>query len=180
MAEPSSIETPGALTYGWRWALGLAWFGVIAGFSVVSRSSRELGLPTWWLGPTSDPQPYPIIALPFLVPAAVVALTFTRFRWTPWAAIGAGGVLLLVAIGDAFGDYPRIGVVEIALAVAGTAVGAVSLTGRVRPEPAQARPGSQPRFGDMGSSETDGPELTVREGDEQEPTVWEGDSTGGR
>ena len=47
----------GQLTNGWRFVTGLAWALVIVAYAAVWKTSAELGLNTWWLGPFGDPQP---------------------------------------------------------------------------------------------------------------------------
>lgn len=119
------------LTPAWRWTVALAWIGVFVGLSAVWKTSRELGLPTWWLGPLADPRPIVIMLLPFVAPTLVVLIVFNRVTWAPWAAIGGGVVTAAIAIGD-LNDYTRLGIVELALAAAGTAVGIASFSGRYR------------------------------------------------
>jgi hypothetical protein len=111
--------------------LALAWIGVFVGFAAVWKASRELGLPTWWLGPVSDQQPLYITMVPFLAPSAVVLLAFTRNSHVSWVAIGAGVVSAAVAAGD-LDPFSRFGVVELAIAAAGTGVAIASLAGRYR------------------------------------------------
>ena len=126
---------PGELTPGWMWVHALAWIGVMVGFVMVWKASRELGLPTWWLGPLADQEPLYITMLPFLAPGAVVMLTFVHHPIASWAGIGAGVASALVALGD-LGRFSRFGAVELAIAAAGTAVAIASFTGRYRRPPA--------------------------------------------
>jgi hypothetical protein len=122
---------PGELTPGWMWAHALAWIGVMVGFVMVWKASRELGLPTWWLGPLAEQEPLYVTMLPFLAPAAVALLTFMHHRLASWAGIVAGVVTAAVAAGD-LGRYPRFGAVEMTIAAAGTAAAVASLGGRYR------------------------------------------------
>lgn len=125
------LPRPGELTPGWQWVLRLAWLGVFVGFSSVWKASRDIGLPTWWIGELSDPAPFYVSLVPFVAPTVMVVLTFGRLRTLPWLGLGAAAITATVAVAD-LAPYAGLGLVELTLAVAAAAVSAASLAGRYR------------------------------------------------
>jgi hypothetical protein len=107
------------------------WALVIVAYVAVWKTSRELGLSTWWLGPFGDPQPAFVTMLPFVAPLVMVLLAVNNSRWLPWAGLGAGAVLVLIAVVD-FGTVPRLAIVELAIAAAGVLISVAGLAGRYR------------------------------------------------
>ncbi|MBA2386118.1 MAG: hypothetical protein H0V69_03390 [Acidimicrobiia bacterium] len=121
----------GELTPGWRWVVRAAWLGAFVGYSSVWKASRDIGLPTWWLGQFGNPEPFYVTLLPFLAPAIMVVLSFGRSRALPWLGLGAS------ALGAAIGAidltrYSGLGVVELLIAGAVAAVSLASFSGRYR------------------------------------------------
>jgi hypothetical protein len=122
---------PGQLTVGWRFVVGLAWSGVIVGFMVVWKASRDIGLSTWWLGPAGEPQPFYVSLLPFLAPTAMLLGVVNGARLLPWGGLAAAAVTAAVGLGDV-GRVPGLAAAELALAAGGAAVSVASLGGRYR------------------------------------------------
>ena len=130
-AGAEGSRQPGELTAGWHWVVRLAWLGVIIGFSSVWKASRDIGLPTWWIGELSDPQPLFVAVFPFAAPTAMVALTFGHSRLLPWLGLGASAVTASIGALD-LAPYTGLGVVELSLAAAAAAVSLASFGGRYR------------------------------------------------
>jgi hypothetical protein len=109
----------------------LAWAGVFLGLASVWKTSRTVGLATWWLGSSSDPRLVVVQVAPFVVPVALLIAAWRRVRWLPlWGALGA--VLLAgVAAGD-LGGFTRLSVVEFAVAGAAFLVSIASAAGLLR------------------------------------------------
>ena len=63
------------------------------------KTSRELGLSTWWLGPVGEPQPIFVTMLPFVAPLAMVLLAVNN---VPVAALvrprGGGGARVIAVL----------------------------------------------------------------------------------
>jgi hypothetical protein len=111
---------------------------VFVAFTAVWKSSRELGLSTWWLGPVSEPQPVVVMLLPFVAPAAMLLATLNNVRWLPWGGLVASAGTAAIGIAD-LDRVPRLGLVEVAIAGAAAAVSVASFGGRYRrPEPSAA------------------------------------------
>lgn len=110
---------------------GVVWALVIVGFVAVWKTSQELGLNTWWLGPFGDPQPVYVRMLPFLPALAMLLLVVNNFRWVPWAGLGAAGLTALIGVLD-LGKVTRLGLVELAIAAAGALTSLAGLSGRYR------------------------------------------------
>jgi hypothetical protein len=119
------------LTSKWRFVTGLTWALVIVAYAAVWKTSRELGLSTWWLGPFGDPQPAFVTMLPFVPPLVMVLLAVNNSKWLPWAGLGAAAVLGVVAAFD-FAKVPRLAVVELAIAAAGASIAVAGFGGRYR------------------------------------------------
>jgi hypothetical protein len=126
------VPSPGQLTNGWRFVTGLGWALVIVAYAAVWKTSAELGLNTWWLGPFGDPQPLFVTMLPFIPPLVMVLLTVNNSRWLPWAGLGTAVVLAVIAAFDV-PKVPRLGVVELAIAAAGALLAVAGFAGRYRP-----------------------------------------------
>jgi hypothetical protein len=121
----------GQLTNGWRFVTGLTWALVIVAYVAVWKTSRELGLSTWWLGPFGDPQTPFVTMLPFIPPLVMVLLAVNNSRWLPRAGLGAAAVLAVIAVLD-LGKVPRLALVELAIAGAGALISVASTAGRYR------------------------------------------------
>ena len=126
-------ETPtaGQLTNGWRFVTGFTWALVIVAYAAVWKTSQELGLNTWWLGPFGDPQPPYVTMLPFVAPLAMVLLAVNNSRWLPWAGLGTAAVLAVIAVFD-IAKVPRLAAVEFAIAAAGALIAVAGFAGRHR------------------------------------------------
>jgi hypothetical protein len=130
-----SAPAPGQLTRGWRIATGVTWGLVFVAFTAVWKSSRELGLSTWWLGPVGEPQPVVVMLLPFVAPVAMLLATLNNVRWLPWAGLVASAGTAAIGIAD-LDRVLRLGLVEVAIAGAAAAVSVASFGGRYRkPQP---------------------------------------------
>ena len=125
------MPSPGQLTNGWRFVTGLGWALVIVAYAAVWKTSAELGLNTWWLGPFGDPQPLFVTMLPFIPPLVMVLLAVNNSRWLPWAGLAAAAVLAVIAAFDV-PKVPRLGVVEVAIAAAGALLALAGFAGRYR------------------------------------------------
>jgi hypothetical protein len=121
----------GQLTNGWRLVTGIGWAFVIVAYAAVWKTSYELGLTTWWLGPFGDPQPAFVTMLPFVAPLAMVLLTINNSRWLPWAGLAAAVVLAVIAVLD-LSRVPRLAIVELAIAGAGALLAVAGFAGRYR------------------------------------------------
>lgn len=101
---------------GWRVVLMLGWVGGILGYSTIWAVSRQVGLPTWWLGPRSTPSPVPVMLLPFVLPVIVligIAANLQRIaRYGVFAALATLGV----AAGDA-SNQPGLAVAQLAISL---------------------------------------------------------------
>jgi hypothetical protein len=130
---------PGQLTPGWRLTVLVTWVLAFLGWSAAWKASRELGLATWWLGPTSAPRPWPIMLLPFAPVVVMLVLSIQNARHLPWYGLAASGVGAAIAIGD-LGQVTRLGLVELAISVATALVSVASLGGRYRRSVRSNRP----------------------------------------
>jgi hypothetical protein len=126
-----ATPSPGQLTRGWRIATGITWGLVFVAFTAVWKSSRELGLSTWWLGPVGEPQPVVVMLLPFVAPVAMLLATLNNVRWLPWAGLVASAGTAVIGIAD-LDRVLRLGLVEVAIAGAAAAVSVASFGGRYR------------------------------------------------
>ena len=107
------------------------WVLVFLAYTAVWKASRELGLATWWLGPTAEPRPFPVLLVPFVAPLAMMIATINNSRRLPWYGLAAAAVGVAIAIGD-LGTFRRLGLVELGIAVAAGAVSVASMAGQYR------------------------------------------------
>ncbi len=133
------LPAPGELTTTWRVVTALVWAGVFVAFIAVWKTSVELGMTTWWLGPLGDPRPAPIRMLPYVPPTLMVMITLSSSRFVPYAGLAASAVLAAIGAADLSttqgSAVPRIAVVELAIALAGLLVSIAGFSGRYRPAP---------------------------------------------
>lgn len=130
--RPPRPPRPGELTSAWRMVFIVGWVCVLVACGAVIRTSRTLGLSTWWLGPSSDPRFLLVQLLPFVPAAVLVVLAARNQRFLPY--YGAVGAIMLAAI--ATGDvhrFNRLAALEFIIAAAALLVSLGSFAGLLRP-----------------------------------------------
>jgi hypothetical protein len=130
-ARQARSPRPGQLTAPWRLALILTWIGAFLAYMAVWKTSDELGLATWWLGPRSNPQPVVVRVIPFAVIAVFGILATYNVRRLSWISLGGAGVLALIAVPD-LSRATGIATVEFTIAAAVALVSVASFTGTYR------------------------------------------------
>jgi hypothetical protein len=121
----------GQLTPTWRIATAFVWGFVFVGFVAVWKTSRELGLSTWWLGPLGEPVTPLVSMLPFLAPLAMILLAINNVKWLPWFGLGAAALTALIGAFD-LSKVPRLALVELTIAGAGALTAIAGFSGRYR------------------------------------------------
>lgn len=128
---------PGELTPGWRLVTAVTWIAVAVAIGSVWKTSAQLGLSTWWLGPRGDPQPLLVQLSPFAPALAMVLAAINNTRRIPLLGLAASVVVVAVGVAD-LGRVARLGWIEIGIGVAAAAVSIASTTGVLRPSAAAA------------------------------------------
>jgi hypothetical protein len=105
------------------------WVGVFLAYLAVWKTSQELGLATWWLGPRSSPQPMLVRLLPLGVTAVFGILVTYPLRRVPLISLGGAVVLAAIAAADLWRSV-GLALVEFAIAAAVALVSLAALTGR--------------------------------------------------
>jgi hypothetical protein len=129
----------GDLTAGWRMVTGLTWMLVVVGLGCVWKTSDQLGLSTWWLGPRGEPHSIVIQMLPFVPPALMVLAAINHVRYLPWLGLVASSLIVLTGLFDIV-RFTGLGALEVAIGVAAAVVSLVSLAGMYRNDPSAAVP----------------------------------------
>ncbi|PIE32901.1 MAG: hypothetical protein CSA55_02585 [Ilumatobacter coccineus] len=132
-ASPPATEPdpPEAIPFGWSIVLIFGWSATAVSFAAIWTTVRRLGLSTWWTGSISHPQPV-LRMIPFII-AGIVMVKLMRSSSTVALISTIGGVMLaVVGIIDLW-PYHMIGIVELAVALAITALSVLALTQRSRP-----------------------------------------------
>jgi hypothetical protein len=130
----------GELTSGWRVVTAVTWMMVVVGLGCVWKTSDQLGLSTWWLGPRGEPHSIVIQLLPFVPPVLMVLASINRIRYLPWFGLAASGLVVLTGLFDVV-RFTGLGALEIAIGVAAATVSLVSLGGMYRDDtPAAVEP----------------------------------------
>ncbi|MEK7292160.1 MAG: hypothetical protein AAB088_01825, partial [Actinomycetota bacterium] len=81
---PPPVPTPvTVLTRTWRNVTAASWLVLGLAILALAISSRNLGKPTWWLGPQSQPRFILIWATPFLAPLVSIVASLRFSRWAP-------------------------------------------------------------------------------------------------
>lgn len=109
---------PRELTPGWARVGLITWVAVFLANIAVAITSRTVGKPPWWLGPSVDPAPIVMIAVPIALIVMPGVLFLRTHRRAPLAGLVCAGALVVVGLAD-IGATPGVAVVEIVVAVAG-------------------------------------------------------------
>lgn len=134
---PTRTERAGQLTARWAVVVCAVWAGIVAGFAAVWVASRQIGLSTWWLGAPVGGRSLPINLVPFIPGVLVIAAVILGAR-SVWS-VGACAAIVVIGIGIGdLGRVTRLGIIEVALGVAGLLVSAASWTGTWRQHPGSA------------------------------------------
>ncbi len=123
---------PGELTPGWRLVTAVTWIAVAVAIGSVWRTSAQLGLSTWWIGPRGDQQPLLVQLSPFAPALAMVLAAINNARRIPLLGLAASAIVAAVGIVD-LGRVARLGMIEIGIGIAAAAVSIGSTTGVLRP-----------------------------------------------
>ena len=129
-ALPVVPAEPGQLAVGWRITVAIVWGLVFVGYIAVWKTSRELGLNTWWLGPMGDPAGWYVSMLPFLAPVTMILLAVNNAKGLPWFGLAAAVWCGLVGVLD-LAKVVRLGLVELAIAGAAALAAIGSISGRL-------------------------------------------------
>ena len=89
-------------TSGWRTVLMVTWVGTFACMLAVAVSSRIIGRPIWWLGPSTSPAPLVFVAVPVVLVLAPLAAVMRRPAIATRVSLVASVLLLATGIPDAF------------------------------------------------------------------------------
>jgi hypothetical protein len=89
-------------TNGWRTVLMVTWVGTFACMLAVAVSSRTIGRPIWWLGPSTSPAPLVFVAVPIVVVFAPLAAVMRRPGIATRVSLVSSVLLLATGIPDAF------------------------------------------------------------------------------
>ena len=146
--RPARTPRVGELSASWRIVTGITWVLVVVALGSVWKTSDQLGLSTWWLGPRGRPNSLVVQLLPF-VPAVLMVLgAINHVKYLPWFGLGASALVVVTGLFD-LDRVVGLGIVEIAIGVAAAVVSLVSLTGVYRVDRAAAgRPSvAQPAAG---------------------------------
>ena len=126
----ASANNQTGLTNTWRTVAVVSWLLVLFAIIAVAVTSRNIGKPTWWLGPQSDPSFVLLWALPFVAPIAsiIAAVKFGRIA----SFVGFGSALLLGVIGVAdINKTPGVAVIECTIAIASALIAIATFAGRI-------------------------------------------------
>lgn len=125
----ASANNQTGLTNTWRTVAVVSWLLVLLAIIAVAVTSRNIGKPTWWLGPESDPSFVLLWALPFVAPIAsiIAAVKFGRIA----SFVGFGSALLLGVIGVAdINNTPGVALIECTIAIASALIAIATFAGR--------------------------------------------------
>lgn len=122
----------GELTPRWRLAQAVTWIGVAVAIGSIWKTTDQLGMSTWWLGPRGEPRPAAVQVLPFVPALVMILLAINHVRHLAWWSLGASALVVAVGVVD-LGYKPAIGMLEIAVGAAAALVSVASFAGSYRP-----------------------------------------------
>lgn len=108
---------------GWRAVLIVTWAMTFACMLAVAVSSRTIGRPVWWLGPSTSPAPLLFVAIPVVLVFAPLA---TALRW-PDRSVRTSLVCSIALLATGIADAPD----RMAVALAVWTVGGAALLATV-------------------------------------------------
>lgn len=109
----------------------IGWLLVAASFVAVWYSSRLIGLSTWWLGPSTEPQVIFVSLLPVIVPLALSVAGMARVRYLPWWGLAGAAFVAVVAAFD-INRVPGYAAIEFGLAIGGLLISLAAFAGVYR------------------------------------------------
>lgn len=109
----------------------VAWVGVFVAYMAVWKTSVELGIATWWLGPRSNPQPIVVRLVPFAVTAVFGILASYNVPRLPIIGVVGSAVLAAIAVPD-LSRSTGLATIEFVIAGAVLLVSVASFTGVYR------------------------------------------------
>jgi len=128
---------PGQLTVAWQIMLAACWGAAFFAFAAVWKTSEEIGIGTWWLGPRSQPQPMLVRILPFAITLMLGLLAISNTRRVALASIVGSFAIAGIAVFDMSRSG---GLAAIEFAIAGSmllvSIGALAASARRAPAPA--------------------------------------------
>lgn len=80
---------------GWQTVSAITWIAVLSSLIAVTISSRTIGRPVWWIGPTVDPAPAYFMLIP--IACVIIPLVATIRLPTHMAVIGLVCSIALMA-----------------------------------------------------------------------------------
>lgn len=116
--------------------LAASWSAAFFAFAAVWKTSEEIGIGTWWLGPRAEPQPMVVRIIPFAITMLLGLLAIYNARRVALASIA--GSLLIAGIA-VFDMSLSGGLAAIEFAIAGfmllISLGALAASARRAPAP---------------------------------------------
>ena len=114
---PPTAQTPAVPGSGWQTVSAITWIAVLSSLIAVTISSRTIGRPIWWIGPTVDPAP----AYFMLIPIACVIIPLVATIRLPERMAIIGGISAIVLMATAIPDINASPALAIAVIVIGLA-----------------------------------------------------------
>jgi hypothetical protein len=108
------------------------WIGVAMAIGSIWKTSEQLGMSTWWLGPRGEPRPVVVQILPFLPAVVMLLLVVNHVRHLAWWGLLASALTIAVGVVD-LGYKVELGLLEIAIGVASALASLASFVGAYRP-----------------------------------------------
>ena len=97
--DPVPLQ-PGQLTVAWQIMLAASWSAAFFAFAAVWKTSEEIGIGTWWLGPRAQPQPLLIRILPFVITMLLGLLAVYNVRRIAVMSIIASVLIAIIGVFD--------------------------------------------------------------------------------
>ncbi len=126
-----AVLRSGQLTPAWRITFVVGWVAVVLGLAAVVKTSRTMGLSTWWLGASGDPRVVFVQGLPFIPSVLVIIAACRNSRFVPVFGVIASALVALIAAGD-IGRFDRLAIVQFVVAGGGLLVSVAACAGMVR------------------------------------------------
>ena len=115
---PTMAET--APSDGWRTVAFITWIGVLASVLAVTISSRTIGRPIWWLGPSTNPAPVFYLLIPLVLIGPPLFVTMRRPQRSVRVSL-LGSIALLISAMQDLGSNTAIAIAILTIGFAALA-----------------------------------------------------------
>lgn len=112
----------------------VTWGGALLALAAAAISSRTVGKPTWWIGPSTDPASFASLLVPVALTVAPAVVIASAPHLANRVGLACSAGIAVMAAYD-IGDTPGVAIIEGVVAVATATISVALRAGRTTVEP---------------------------------------------